>query len=239
MAVTLGGSAGSSTWEDVLRSRNRVVDHWKWLFAIICGFAITVACLRAYTCFLVPDLPGILQFMALIVTIPPIFHGMERSLDLRYLQPTSAIPGAVRMIVDTSILTITALLFLGLALSIPDFSQRFLVERQDTLRHWYLWLFVSFFWFDVLVLWGTSYRFDLPGVKKSHYALAVLNLVTGVAIALVMLFDPFAAWISTGFEPGQPTDSTVLLPVAIIAGLRSVLDYWIGRKFLYPQESHI
>ncbi len=220
MTALAGGPENS---EDVLRARNRVVDHWKRLFAIVSGFAITVACLRVYSCALSRDLAGILQFVVLIVTIPPVFHGMERSLDLRYLQRRSPIPGAARMVGDTAVLMLTGLFFLGLALSIPDHGQSWLVDRKDILRRWYMLLLVSFFFFDSIVLWATKKRLQETapeaGAHSAHRNLAILNVLTCAAIIAAVGFD-------LGFWP-----------VALIAVGRTLLDYKISRAFLYPQAS--
>jgi hypothetical protein len=205
--------------EDVLRARNRVVDHWKRLFAIVSGFAITVACLRVYSCALSGDLTGMFQFVALVATIPPVFHGMERSLDLRYLQPRSPIPGAARMMGDTAVLMVTGLFFLGLALSIPDYGQTWLAGKKDVLQRWYIWLLVSFFVFDFIVLLATRGRLREAGVQSAHTRLAVLNLVAGLAILVAVRLD------------------SMLWSLALIAIVRSVIDYNMAKDLLYPQAS--
>jgi hypothetical protein len=228
--------------EDVFRARNRVVDHWKRLFAIICGFAITVACLRAYTCVLEKDWTGLLQFFALMVTIPPVFHGIERSLDVRYLQSTSPIPGAGRLIIDTAILMLTALFFLGLALNIPDLSVQWWAERAIVLRRRFLLLLVLFFLFDFVVLLVARKLLREGGAGGEHLStharLAVINLLAGLAVGVGMFSGAAVAryfgvdgWLaSRGFE-------APVVAAALIAVGRTILDYPVSRRFLYPQEN--
>jgi len=208
--------------EDVLRARSRVVDHWKRLFAIVCGFAITVACVRAYSCLLVADVHGIMLFVAFISTLLPVFHGMERSLDLRYLEARSPVPTAVRLMGDTGVLMISALFFLVLGLSIRDHSQAWLTPHSDRLRFIFLWALVGFLVFDSLVLFATRNRLQQvapeSGAHESHKRLALLNLASAGAVAAAGLLDVLGG-----------------LLIAVVAVGRSIIDYLMSGGFLYPQ----
>lgn len=210
--------------EEVLRARSRVVDHWKRLFAIVSGFAITVACVRAYSCLLVGDVDGLMRFVAFIVTLVPVFHGMERSLDLRYLEPRSPIPHAARLMGDTSVLLITALFFLLLALSIPDHGQAWLMERSESLRSWFPRAFVGFLVFDAIVLVVTRTRLKkvAPETRAhdAHARLAALNAVAALVVGTGVWLD-----VLTRFG------------LAVIALVRSAIDYGMSSGFLYPQAT--
>lgn len=211
--------------EEVLRARSRVVDHWKRLFAIVSGFAITVACGRAYSCLLVGDIDGLTQFVAFIVTLLPVFHGMERSLDLRYLQPRSPIPHAARLIGDTGVLLITALFFLLLALSIPDHGQAWLMERSELLRSWFPRAFVGFLVFDAIVLVVTRTRLKTvapeTGAHDAHARLAALNAVAALVVGIGVI------WL----------DVLTRFGLAVVALVRSGIDYGMSSSFLYPQAA--
>lgn len=210
----------ATTPEQVMTERARVVDHWKRLFSILVGFAITVACQRAYACWLSGDASGLVQFVILIVTIPPIFHGMERSLDVRYLQGDTGNPSAVRLILDTTTLVVTGLFLLALALSIPTHEQPDLGHDGRRRDAFFLLLFL-FFILDSALLGLASQRFESSfGHRRAHRRLASLNIgVAGaLGLALVVLCGPVLAWVSAG-----------------IAIARSIADYVISREFLYPQ----
>lgn len=208
--------------EAVLRGRNRVVDHWKRLFAIVSGFSITVACVRAYSCLLVGDVHGLMLFVAFIATLLPVFHGMERSLDLRYLEPRSPIPTAPQLMGDTVVLIISALFFLVLGLSIRDHSQPWLADRSEALRLIFNWAFIGFLAFDSLVLFSTRKRLRQiapeSGAHDAHSRLAILNVISAAVLVVAALLG-----ILTGFL------------LAAIAVVRTLIDYTMSNRFLYPQ----
>jgi hypothetical protein len=205
--------------DNLLRARSRVVDHWKRLFAIITGFAITAACQRAYLCYWNSDWAGILEFIAFISTVPPVFHGMERSLDLRYLEPKSESPSAWTVAEDTFVIITTGIFFLALALSIPDYTTN---GRRDL--HVFPVLLSAFLFFDVIALLKTSPRFNnTKSHISTHYGLAILN-----AMALILIM--FVLYC-------QNAQNALMMQVIIglIAILRSWGDYMVSKDFLYPQ----
>ena len=95
------------------RNRSRLIDFFKRLFAIIAGLAITEACKRllpANPTFALPG-PSFWMFVTLFVTIVPIFHGGDRSLDVRHLdQRVENTRQRLKFVWDVYALLITALL---------------------------------------------------------------------------------------------------------------------------------
>lgn len=128
-----------------------------------------MGCLRTYSCLLTGDWDGVMQFVTFIVTLLPVFHGMERSLDLRYLDRGSPIPGAMRLVGDTSVLLVTALFFLGLALSIPDHGAPWLKDHLPTMRSLFVWAFFGFLVFDTVVLVVTRSRLAAIAVARTLF----------------------------------------------------------------------
>lgn len=205
-----------------MTARSRVVDHWKRLAAILLGFAITVGAGRAYSCWLSDDWPSFAQFVILMVTIPPIFHGIERSLDLRYLRPDAEAPPTWRIILDTTTVVLTGLFLLALALSIPDHTQP--NRRHDaTMQNTFFYLFIAFFAIDALALLNAQRRFAQNDSHRSaHENLAYLNLGTAFLVALLLPFRPWVDWV-----------------VVAIAAVRTIADYSVTRDFLFPSDAPV
>jgi hypothetical protein len=106
------------------QQRSRLIDHFKRAYQIIAGLAITLACSK-----LVPDgVPsfGIFSdtsfwlFCTFFITVVPIFHGGDRSLDIKYLRaPPKGFGGQAAYVWDVYMMLITAILFVKIAQSIP------------------------------------------------------------------------------------------------------------------------
>jgi hypothetical protein len=87
---------------DVNQERARLIDHFKRAYQVIVGVAITVACSKLF--------PGGWQsvditfwtFCTFFITVVPIFHGGDRSLDLKYLGTSSTDSGVEQPIFGMS-----------------------------------------------------------------------------------------------------------------------------------------
>jgi hypothetical protein len=209
----------------------RVVDHMKRLFAIVCGLALTLGCVNAYTCYNRSDADtvGILQFVILLVSVVPIFHGAERSLDLKYLRADK--PGArpFWIIVDFWLLLVSALFFVVIAQCVPDYRPA-TPPNVDVLRDRFLLFLGAFFLYDVVVLMQGALRVQTPGaaapdriVLLAHGAWMAGNGVMG-AIYLIS-----RSYLEPGSEPVGLF--CVLLALALF---RTVCDYAFGWRFLFP-----
>lgn len=216
--------------EDTLKERARVIDHVKRLFAIVCGLAITVASTNAFTCLVIAkDWVGVLQYLATLFTIVPIFHGAERSLDLQYLRRDSGVPTNLRFITDIWILIGMALFFVAIAQTIPNYRPPAPSASEVAATHSHFFLALGlFFLFDVLGLAIGLSRQSRESVavvyKQAHKRWMGLNFVMAVVcLTAWRYFDAALLCVS--------------LVIAMLAIVRTALDYCVGWKFLYPDKS--
>jgi hypothetical protein len=182
------------------QERSRLIDHFKRAYQIIVGLAITLACTKLFPDG-VPQIPSDTSFWLFcifFITVVPIFHGGDRSLDIKYLraQPVG-FWGRAAYVWDVYILLITAILFVKIAQSIPSPqtapSGALLgpgLSQQTTPGLFYRWMAIMLF-FDVLVLlvdWIKSGLLRTEGNEElnAYWKWIVLNLALGI----VCLFAP-------------------------------------------------
>lgn len=140
------------------QERSRLIDHFKRAYQIIVGLAITLACTRLFSSASFSS--SIWFFCTFFITVVPIFHGGDRSLDIKYLgaQPTG-FWGRAAFIWDVYVLLITAILFVKIALSIPtttvtpvaSVTGAWSAAGDSTPESFYLWM-GGMLTFDVAVL---------------------------------------------------------------------------------------
>jgi uncharacterized membrane protein SirB2 len=216
-------SGRSSPNEEILRARSRVVEHWKRFFAILVGFALTYAVIRTYSCVLNHEWSGVWCFGALVVTLPPVFLGMERSLDLRYLQDNSAIPNVITIAGDTFLLFLTGLAFMALAVSIPDPSQAPWKDHVASLENYFIVIIGVFFLIDAPILLLTGRRLD-EGQRRVHILLATIDFLAAILCLATLKVPSLYA--------------SRFIVVFAVATVRTIADYGVsGGGFLYPQDS--
>jgi hypothetical protein len=106
---------------DPNQERSRLIDHFKRAYQIIVGLAITLACTKIFPSGIatVPDVTFWL-FCIFFITVVPIFHGGDRSLDVKYLgsRPYGFWRRAA-YVWDVYMLLITAVFFVKIAQAIP------------------------------------------------------------------------------------------------------------------------
>ena len=109
------------TEEEARQHRSRLIDHFKRAYQIIVGLAITLACGKVFAGGSVDfNDPALFMFAAFFVTVVPIFHGGDRSLDLKYLgAKITLIRDQIGYVWDVYMLMITAIFFVKIAQAIP------------------------------------------------------------------------------------------------------------------------
>ena len=161
---------------DVPEERARLIDHVKVAYAIIIGIAVTDSIKNAAPWFawngnhLAPIL-----FAVLFVTVVPIFHGGDRSLDVKFLK--QRVTGAKRLefVIQTTSLLITAILFVLAAENIPhqlEFATPTL--NPNTVgnltvcepNRFYFWMAATVLW-DVVVL-ISEYAYAFIKNRRDH-----------------------------------------------------------------------
>jgi hypothetical protein len=215
---------------DTTLERSRLIDHFKRAYQIIVGLAITLACTKLFPngAFEIPKDTSFWLFCAFFITIVPIFHGGDRSLDIKYLhtQPTG-FWGRAAFLWDYYILLITAILFVKIAQAIPSQTPTGQVmpgvaQAPPTAPdHFYQWMAIMLF-FDVVVLLVGCLKGDL---WRTYVKWIVINL----GLALICLSAKSIPEYLPIFSV-----NTVAALVFATAFLRTVLDYVFGKDFMFP-----
>lgn len=125
--------------DDFIRERSRAIDHLLRLLAFIVSVAVFFTCAKVYSCLVADDWAGVFACLAILLTIIPIFQGMQRALDLKYRNPLNGVTGLFAILSDYVVLIILAVSFLVMAQTIPDHapanqSQVAILENQSSAR---------------------------------------------------------------------------------------------------------
>jgi hypothetical protein len=212
------------------QERSRLIDHFKRAYQIIVGLAITLACTKLFPngAFEIPKDTSFWLFCAFFITIVPIFHGGDRSLDIKYLytQPTG-FWGRAAFIWDFYILLITAILFVKIAQAIPSQTPTgqaipgVAQAPPSTPDHFYQWMAIMLI-FDVVAL-------IVDGLKSNLLTTYVKWICLNLVFAIICLS---AKSIPEHFPAFSA--NTVAALVFVAAFLRTVLDYVFGKDFMFP-----
>jgi hypothetical protein len=218
------------------QERSRLIDHFKRAYQIVVGLAITLACTKLFPDGTIRSDTSFWLFCIFFITVVPIFHGGDRSLDVKYLraQPVGFWERAA-YVWDVYVLLITAILFVKIAQSIPGSpapaggSILGAAPPQTTPELFYWWMGVMLL-FDAAMLFVDRVKSAFLGTEgedglRAYWKWIALNL----ALAVVCL------------GAAAPPDWLASLPataVAIVvfgfASLRTLLDYVSGSRFLFP-----
>jgi hypothetical protein len=214
------------------RDRSRLIDFFKRVFAIIVGLAITEACKRllpARPAFEFPG-PAFWMFAALFVTIMPIFHGGDRSLDVRHLdQRVISKWDRLKFVWDVYALLATGLLLVCASEAIPDVKT--MNEHSATwslavvAADFYRWLGL-FFSFNVLVLIVDRLKTQVPDRLRSYWL--------WIPISLVMAVASFGASYILSIQ-GEACLASLPIVFFFLAVGRTIIDYlFSAADFMFP-----
>ena len=226
--------------DDGRQERSRLIDHFKRVYTIIAGLAITEAVRR-----LVPlpenwlGGPALWLFVIFFLTIVPIFHGGDRSLDLKYMERKRA-SGLQRFwyLWDVYMLLITAMLFVAIAEAIPHPQESLphrIVTVADTLA--FFEIMCATLVFDVAILVIDRIKAEDAVKAKLLPYKTWIALNTAFAIVCGAIAYAVAHADSQGVAKvfGLSVDLHVIFPLAAITALgRTVWDYRVGKEFLFP-----
>jgi hypothetical protein len=211
--------------------RSRLIDHFKRAYQIIVGLGITLACTKLFPNGIANVDVTVWLFGTFFITVVPIFHGGDRSLDLKYLgvQPIDFWHRAA-YVWDVYMLLITAIFFVKIAQALP--GQGAFVEAtpsSTTPRLFYQWM-AGMLVFDVAVLvfdWLKSGLLQTRGWAelRAYFRWIIINLV----FALICYLAASPPHFLSGFSPEK-----IALAVFVFAFARTILDYAFGRKFMFP-----
>lgn len=216
-----------------VQERGRLVDHFKRAYQIIVGLSITVACTNLFpgTFLSFPPDSSFWLFCAFFVTAVPIFHGGDRSLDIKYLHRRPAgFWGHAAYVWDVYMLLITALFFVKIAQSVPiphgALPSSMNPNAQTSPHNFYLWMGAMLvFDVGVLIVDGIkSHLLAVGGAKLGAYVTwTVMNLALGLACLGAALCPPSSV-----------SEGTIAIGVFVLAFIRTFLDYVLGYRFLFP-----
>ena len=170
------------------------------------------------------------MFAALFVTIIPIFHGGDRSLDVRHLdQQVKSGWDRLKFVWDVYALLATGLLLVCAAEAIPSVA---IIEKHEAdwsfavaASDFYLWLGL-FFSFNVVVLIFDRLKTEVPERLGSYYLWILISSLMAAAAfgSSYLLLIHREAWLSW-------------LPIVFfcLAVTRTILDYWFSdAEFMFP-----
>ena len=200
--------------------RSRLIDHFKRAYQIIVGLAIALACQKVFESGTVSlNDPALLRFGIFFITVVPIFHGGDRSLDLKYLGANvTQARDRVAYVWDVYMLLITAILFVKIAQAIPDNGQ----GHGET--HFYQWM-AGMLIFDMAVLLIDGAKSRLLRTRGAgELGVYPRWILLNLAMAVVCLYVPSSGLSATN----------VGIAVLLAAFVRTLLDYYFGRKFMFP-----
>ena len=204
--------------------RGRLVDHFKRVYTIIAGLAITEAC-RHLLPFAFDSWPGasFWMFCTFFVTIVPIFQGGDRSLDIKYLYNPPTGPASRWLYIwDVYVLLVTALLFVCTAESIPQLPPAPAADPAN----FYYWMAIVLV-FDAVALAVDWLKSPAPQELRPYGLWIVLNAIVGVIC--------FIAAVSLSHAGVTMAPSLVAFGVFIVALARTILDYAKSGRFMFPR----
>jgi hypothetical protein len=226
-------SGSGSNADGKKQERSRLIDHFKRAYQIIVGLAITLACTKLFPRGLatVPDVTFWL-FCIFFITVVPIFHGGDRSLDLKYLDSRPCgFWEQTAYVWDVYMLLITAIFFVKIAQAIPGVGLGFGGGiPPQTPQLFYEWM-AGMLAFDVGVLiidWMKSNI--LKTQRRKELRVYAGWIVINIVMALVCYYSAFPPV----FVSSQITVETVAIGIFAVALIRSILDYLFGRDFMFP-----
>lgn len=218
---------------DPNQERSRLIDHFKRAYQIIVGLAITLACTKLFLTGIVavPDIT-LWLFCIFFITVVPIFHGGDRSLDVKYLgSRPHGFWGRTAYVWDVYMLLITAIFFVKIAQAIPGVGLGFGGGiPPKTPQLFYEWM-AGMLAFDVVVLvidWIKSGLLKTQGWKELRVYAKWIGLNTILGLVCYFAASP------RNFVSSRISVETIAIGVFVIAMIRSILDYSFGKNFMFP-----
>nr|WP_294548953.1 hypothetical protein [uncultured Rhodopila sp.] len=223
---------------DPLKQHERLIDHFKRVYSIVAGLALTEACRRSLPIESIFDF-RLWMFATLFITLVPIFHGGDRSLDQKHCgRPPQTVWERVAFVWDDYMLLLTAVLFVCIAESIPSAAD-IGTPSDFAPGRFYFWMSVTF-GFDVFVL-GVDYvkNWQRRSELRPYWVWIVANsLLCYICLraSQLVLLDYSVKTVSVALL-GDVTLFTLSVVVFICALLRTIVDYSVGDAFLFPRTN--
>jgi hypothetical protein len=192
---------------------NRTVDSLANIYAVVIGLALTqaVVTLMGGVGGTEPDfnrarmMQGLPAFVALLFTLVPFWHGMNRHLDRCYISKTSPVIHWP-VLLDFGAFFVEAILLFAAAWSL----------RKGLVTYYCLGLLLA-----VDMIWGIiSHRIHFRGGKSHVLDWSKINVVAAVVAIPMIIWFPSAskAW-----------------GLMIVAVGRTIVDYVRGKEFYFPR----
>ncbi len=230
--------------KETSQARMRLIDHFKRVYTIVVGLAITEAVRRIF-----PVEPAnvplsvLFMFFTFFITLVPIFHGGDRSLDFKYADTSqNSAKEKLHYLWDVYMLILTAILFVCIAEAIP--SRKVGEDGLSVYKNpdlFYLFMFITLL-FDVVILIIDRAKSTNKSGLKTYLAWIIANcILAGVCL--------YVYWVVSHLK--DPTDWSLVrigcvevsflllnLMVFVMAFLRTIIDYASDHlskgRFLFP-----
>ncbi len=231
------------------RQHERLIDHFKRVYAVVAGLALSEACRHTLPAQSLGEYQ-LWMFAALFITLVPIFHGGDRSLDHKYLNaPPKTSFQVLAFLWDDYMLLLTALLFVCAAESIPQAGQPCAAVKLDPSR-FFFWM-ATMFGFDVAVLLADDARTcvlkklghkswrEALEIKPHHLAWSGMNFCMCLFCGWAWLITSRPAagqqvFVVEGI--GQVSLIDICLAILFLCCLRTLADYLVGRVALFSSN---
>ena len=154
-------------------------------------------------------------FVAFLVTLVPFYHGALRHLDRVYIDAAGRDVRRGSLLADFFLLFIESCFLVFAALFVADARTLGLVLAG---------LFV------LDAVWGLAFYLAFTRNRRPWVELrwVQINIIAGPLLAAIVLLAPQLA----GIAP----HAILPVPVAAVAVLRTVVDYWLSWEFYFPNE---
>ena len=216
-----------------IQERSRLIDHFKRAYQIIVGLAITLACTKLFPNDIaqIPEDTSFWLFCTFFITVVPIFHGGDRSLDIKYLrQQPVGFWGRAAYVWDVYMLLITAILFVKIAQAIPGTTILGTGSSSPgTPTLFYKWMaFMLFVDVGILIVDGVKNKL-LDTRAQAELGAYIKWIVLNISLAAVCLVAEHSSACITAVSA-----NIISIIVFAFALLRTILDYIFGKDFMFP-----
>lgn len=221
------------------RDRARLIDHFKRLYSIVAGLAITEAVRRLFP--LSPSdvpWPQFWMFCTFLITIVPIFHGGDRSLDVKHIDSPAYGPfQKLSYVWDVYMLVLTSILFVCIAEALPRLDGSRAFKPGDVADFYHFLGFMLAFDVFVLIVDVAKTKPEARAALGSYALWVPANVLLSLACFYVTNWfpnDAFGGTAAIQFGTASLQFSTVTAVIFAVALVRTTIDYSVGGSFLFP-----
>lgn len=246
-AKTRRGSHAGAEIMSVQPANTRLIDHFKRVFTIIVGLAITEGCKHLWPLDWSSIFePNVWMFLAFFITVIPIFHGADRALDQKYTEIGQNGYTVKNYLQEIYMLLFMALGFVLIAESIPQSTSPAAHTAQTAVAAVagsstapFYFLFGATLAFDVLVLsYGLRFGSRQNKNASSRQPYPRWMLENGALSVAAFLIGGVLSFMPTKLLYDRYDLFALLMAVLLFIGtaLRTNSDYKHAEAFLFGES---